>query len=190
MSSDPDAPLFGVVSRLNAQKGMDLLVDNVEHLVAAGGKLVVIGRGEAELESAFADAAGRHRGRVGFFGVQSEMRAHRVFAGADVIIVPSRSEPCGLVQMYAMRYGALPLARYTGGLADTVSDETTGPLANGFTFDSPTGHALGDAITRAVRVYRDAPLRIRELQVNGMRRDSSWAASAKKYVELYDEMLR
>lgn len=185
LEGDPEAPLFGIVSRLNAHKGMDLVVSSVEHLVGLGAELVVIGTGEHELEHAFAAAAARHPGRVGYFGGQSEARAHRVFAGADFILVPSRSEPCGLVQMYAMRYGAMPLVRYTGGLADTVRDETTGPGATGFTFDIPTGHALGDAISRAVGVYSARPSRVRELQVSGMRRDSGWAASARAYTELY-----
>jgi starch synthase len=187
--SKPSAPLFGIVSRLNTLKGMDLVAENIDHLAGLGAQIVVVGLGDHVLESAFTAAATRHPGNVAFLGKQNEPLAHRVYAGSDFMLVPSRGEPCGLVQMYAMRYGAVPVARYTGGLADTVQDESTGVGATGFTFDAPTGFALGGAITRAVRAYRDAPDRLRELQLAGMRRDFSWNESAKKYVELYRAML-
>jgi starch synthase len=189
LKSTPSAPLFGIVSRLNTLKGMDLVAENVDHLVGLGAQLVVVGLGDHALEGAFAAAAARHPGNVAFLGRQSEPLAHRMYAGSDFMLVPSRGEPCGLVQMYAMRYGALPIARYTGGLADTVQDESTGVGATGFTFDAPTGFALGGAITRAVEMYQNEPERLRELQLAGMRRDFSWRESAKKYVELYRSML-
>lgn len=189
LDSDPRAPLFGVVSRLNALKGMDLVAENVDHLVGLGGELLVVGRGDAALEQAFGAAAARHPGRVAFLGVQEEPLAHGVFAGSDFILVPSRGEPCGLVQLYAMRYGAVPIVRYTGGLADTVQDESTGATATGFTFDAATGFALGHAITRAFALYRDRPDRFRALQEAGARREFGWKESAKKYAELYDDML-
>jgi starch synthase len=156
--------------------------------VGLGGSLVVVGKGDPVLEDAFRDAAARHPGKVAFLGVQTEALAHRVFAGSDFTLVPSRGEPCGLVQLYAMRYGALPVVRYTGGLADSVEDETTGDGATGFTFDAPSGFALGHAITRATLFYRDEPARIREMQTAGMRRDFGWKAAAGRYVELYREM--
>lgn len=189
LKSKPTAPLFGIVSRLNTLKGMDLVAENVDHLVGLGGQLVVVGLGDHALESAFTAAMVRHPGNVAFLGKQSEPLAHRVYAGADFMLVPSRGEPCGLVQMYAMRYGAVPVARYTGGLADTVQDESTGAGATGFTFDAPTGFALGGAITRAFQMYRGEPERLLELQLAGMRRDFSWRESAKKYVELYRGLL-
>jgi len=183
--SKPSAPLFGIVSRLNTLKGMDLVAENIDHLVGLGAQIVIVGLGDLALESAFKVAAARHSSNVAFLGRQSEPLAHRVYAGSDFMLVPSRGEPCGLVQMYAMRYGAVPVARYTGGLADTVQDESTGAGATGITFDASTGFALGGAITRAVRMYQDTPKRLRELQLAGMRRDFSWEESAKKYVELY-----
>lgn len=188
IASKPEAPLFGIVSRLNALKGMDLVAENVDHLVGLGASLVVVGKGDRSIEYAFEDAQRRYPGRVVFLGVQNEALAHRVYAGSDFVLVPSRSEPCGLVQLYAMRYGAVPVARYTGGLADTVKDETTGIGATGFTFDSPSGFALGHAITRAILTYRDAPGRFRALQESGMRRDFGWRESARKYVELYRDL--
>src|SRR5262249_31398128 len=126
---DPAAPLFGVVSRLNDMKGMDLLAHNVAHLVGNGAQLVVLGRGDRDIERAFEAACRWRPPRIARSTAQDERLAHRIFAGSDFIVVPSRSEPCGLVQMYAMRFGALPLARYTGGLADTVRDETMGKHA-------------------------------------------------------------
>lgn len=190
LAEETHTPLFGVVSRLAHQKGLDLLVDNVEHLVGLGAQLIVVGKGDRALEYAFAEAARRHPGRVALRIEQNEGLAHQVFAAADFVVVPSRSEPCGLVQMYAMRYGAVPVVRHTGGLADTVRDETTGGGATGFTFDPPEGFALGNAITRAVLVFHDRPERHRELQAEGMSRDFGWAAAAKRYVDLYRDVLR
>jgi starch synthase len=190
IAAGPESPLFGIVSRLNTLKGMDLVAENVDHLVGLGASLVVVGRGDPALEHRFAEASVRHKGRVAFLGVQNEALAHRVFAGSDFILVPSRGEPCGLVQLYAMRHGTIPVVRYTGGLADTVLDETTGAGATGFSFDAPTGFALGHAITRAMTTYRDRPARIREMQVAGMRHDFGWKESARKYAALYREMTR
>lgn len=190
LDGDASTPLFGIVSRLNALKGQDLVLENVDHLVGLGARLAVVGKGDAVLESGFRAAAARHPGRVAFVGEQSEPRAHRIFAGVDLLLVPSRMEPCGLVQLYAMRYGAVPLVRYTGGLADTVSDETTGLGATGFTFDAPSGFALGAAITRAVGVFRRGPARFRELQRTGMSKDFSWDMAAQRYVALYEELVR
>lgn len=185
LETKPASPLFGIVSRLNSLKGMDLVAENIEHIVDLGAQIVVVGLGDPALESTFKTAVARHAGQVTFLGRQSEPLAHRVYAGSDFMLIPSRGEPCGLVQMYAMRYGALPVARYTGGLADTVQDESTGAGATGFTFDAATGFALGGAIARAVRLYQSAPERLREMQRAGMRRDFGWKESAKKYVQLY-----
>jgi starch synthase len=182
-------PLFGVVSRLNSMKGLDLLAQNVDHLIGYGGSLVIVGRGDPSLEAAFTQAARRHPGRVAVHIAYEEGMAHRVFAGADFTVVPSRSEPCGLVQMYAMRYGSVPLVRYTGGLADTVTDVTTGPRATGITFDTAEGFALGGAITRAIDLYTRDPDRFRDLQLEGMRRDFGWDSPARAYMEMYGELV-
>jgi starch synthase len=191
MKLEPEAnrPLFGVVSRLNTMKGLDLLVQNVDHLVGKGASLVVVGKGDPALEHGFNQAAARHPGRVAVHVAYDEGMAHRVMAGADFVVVPSRSEPCGLVQMYAMRYGAVPVVRYTGGLADTVSDISSGARATGITFDAADGFSLGNAISRAVDLYEKAPDRFRDLQKEGMRKDFGWDASARAYVAMYEELL-
>jgi starch synthase len=148
-----------------------------------------VGRGDPRFERGFGEAALGHPGRVAFFSGQNEGLAHRVFAGADFMLVPSRMEPCGLVQLYAMRYGAVPIARFTGGLADTVVDEREGSAATGLTFAGADGFSLGAAITRAVRLYRDGPQRLRQLQRTGMKSDFSWRSSALAYRAVYEELL-
>jgi starch synthase len=186
---DPKAPLFGIVSRLNDLKGVDLVLENIPHLVGLGAQVAVVGRGDPRFERGFGQAAATRPGRVAFYSGQNEGLAHRVFAGADFVLVPSRMEPCGLVQLYAMRYGAVPIARFTGGLADTVRDESTGALATGLTFAAPDGFSLGAAITRAVHLYRADPARLRQLQRAGMARDSSWSSAALAYRAVYEELI-
>jgi starch synthase len=133
------APLFAVVSRLTSQKGMDLVLGALPRCLAAGGQLVVIGSGEADIEAAFRAAAAAHPGLVSVHLGYDDALSHRIMAGADILLVPSRFEPCGLTQLYALRYGTLPLVRRVGGLADTVIDATPENLragtANGFVFD-------------------------------------------------------
>src|SRR5438876_8443437 len=138
-----NVPVFGVVSRLIPQKGLDLVLAGLPYIVAGGGQLALLGTGDSDLEQGFAAAAERYRGRVGVEIGYDESLAHLIIAGADVILVPSRFEPCGLTQLYALRYGTLPLVRRVGGLADTVVDETPANLAEGvatgfaFEGDSP-----------------------------------------------------
>ncbi|MBU3672649.1 MAG: glycogen synthase GlgA [Sinobacteraceae bacterium] len=173
-----DAPLFAVVSRLSQQKGLDLLLEVLPGLLAAGAQLVLLGSGDAALESAFREAARAHPTAVGVQIGYDEALAHQIIAAADVILLPSRFEPCGLTQLYGLRYGTLPLVRRVGGLADTV-DTTTG-----FTFDTADAGALSDAVQRALIAWRDRP-HWRTLQQNAMNRDHSWSAAAAAYTSLY-----
>ena len=188
LEADPDAPVFAAISRLDPLKGLDLVLDNVDHLVARGAQLAVIGTGDTHAEGAFRQAAQRHPGRVGVFLGYDETLAHRAFAGADVILVPSRQEPCGLTQLYAQAYGALPLVRRTGGLADTVvgiSAETLAEgTATGIAFDAATGWALGEAINAALALFADPPA-WRQVQRRGMAADFGWEGPARAYLELY-----
>ncbi len=186
---DEAAPLFGCVARLTVDKGLDLLAAALPRLVALGGRLALLGTGERDLETAFREAARRHPGavaaRIGF----DEALAHRIQAGADVILVPSRSEPCGLTQLYALRYGSLPLVQRAGGLADTVRDaDEAGPEATGVVFSPATTSALEQALARAVALFKDRG-RWRAMQRRGMALDHSWAAAARRYRELYDAAL-
>jgi starch synthase len=188
LQEDPAAPLFAAISRLDPLKGLDLVLDNVDHLVAQGAQLAVLGTGDPHAEGAFRQAAQRHPGRVAVFVGYDEALAHRAFAGADVILVPSRQEPCGLTQLYAQAYGALPLVRRTGGLADTVIGATTETLADGsatgFMFDVASGWALGEAINQALSLFRD-PAAWRLVQRRGMMTEFGWEGPARAYLELY-----
>ena len=189
---DSAGPLFSVVSRLTRQKGLDMLVELVDQLVAAGGKLIVLGSGDADLEDGFAGAAMRHPGKVGFIRAYDEPLSHLMQGGADIMLVPSRFEPCGLTQLYGLRYGCVPLVSRVGGLADTVIDANEAAVeagvATGIVFAPATTQALMDAINRAIRLYGREKL-WRKMQRRGMKSDVSWEASGEKYAKLYKKLL-
>jgi glycogen/starch synthases, ADP-glucose type len=187
-----DGPLFSVVSRLTWQKGIDLLVANIDLLVAAGGQLAVLGSGEAELENAVRGAAMKHPGRVGLVTGYNEKLSHLVQGGADVMVVPSRFEPCGLTQLYALRYGCIPLVSRVGGLNDTVIDANVAAMqadvATGVQFAPPSAAALGDAIRRTLALYADQKA-WKKMQRRGMKSDVSWETSAARYAQLYASLI-
>lgn len=176
-----DAPLFGVVSRLSEQKGLDLVLGALPALLADGAQLALLGSGDPALEAAFSAAAAAHPGQVAVRIGYDETLAHRIVAGADVILVPSRFEPCGLTQLYGMRYGTLPLVRRVGGLADTVDEAT------GFAFDAADAESLTATARRALLTYRE-PARWRAMQLEAMARDHGWGAAAARYIALYGSM--
>ena len=185
-------PLFVVVSRLAEQKGLDLVLENVAYLLQLGAQLLVLGTGDPVLEAGFQAAAQAHPGRVAAVIGYDEGLAHRILAGADCVLVPSRQEPCGLTQLYALRYGALPLVRRTGGLADTVVDANAQSLldstANGFVFNEPSSWVLGETIARATRLFREDPRAWTRLQRHGMAQDFSWKTPAREYLALYSHL--
>jgi starch synthase len=187
-----DAPLFGVVSRLTEQKGITLVVQAVDDIVARGGQLVVLGSGEPELEAALRAAAARHPQQVALRQGYDEALSHRIFAGSDVTLVPSRFEPCGLTQMYALRYGSLPLVRRTGGLADTVVDCTLEDLADeratGFVFERFELGELQRALRRAFTLWQ-RPRDWRVVQKRAMAQRFGWDAAAREYLALYRQAL-
>jgi len=185
---NPTLPLFTVVSRLANQKGLDLLAACSERLMSNMHiQIAVLGSGEPSLEHAFHQLTARHPGRFGsFIGFNNE-RAHLTIAGADCFLMPSRFEPCGLGQMYAMRYGTVPVVRATGGLIDTVQQFAEGRgTGTGFVFNQPTVAALYYAIGWACATYYDRPNEFKKLQQNGMSGDYSWDASAAKYESIYN----
>ena len=186
-----EGPVFGVVSRLTPQKGLDLVLEALPGLVAAGGQLVVLGTGDAALEAGFRAAAAQFPDAVGVRLGYDEDFAHRIMAGADVILVPSRFEPCGLTQMYGLAYGALPLVRRVGGLADTVCDadaeSCAAGTATGFVFGEAGVEALRGALDRAFALWR-RPAAWSQLMATAMRRDFSWAPAARQYLELYRQL--
>jgi starch synthase len=185
-------PLFGVVSRLTWQKGMDMLVDTADELVARGGRLVVLGSGDAELENALKGAAMRHPGKVAVITKYDERLSHLVQGGADVMVVPSRFEPCGLTQLYGLRYGCVPLVSRVGGLADTLIDANEAAVeagvATGIVFSPATQEALAEAIRRAIALFGREKV-WRKMQRRGMKSEVSWEASAEKYADLYSNLL-
>ncbi|MBB4063045.1 glycogen synthase GlgA [Gellertiella hungarica] len=185
-------PIFSIVSRLTWQKGMDLLPEVVDDLVAHGGKLAILGSGDAALEGALLNAAARHRGRIGITIGYNEQLSHLLQAGADAILVPSRFEPCGLTQLYALRYGCIPVVARTGGLADTVIDANHAALqakcATGVQFSPINADGLRQAIHRTIRLYADRKLWT-QIQKQGMKADVSWIRSAGRYAELYSSLI-
>ncbi len=187
-----DGPLFVVVSRLTWQKGVDVLAEVLDHLVGLGGRLAVLGAGDAALERALTEGAARHPGRIGLRFGYDEALAHRMQGGGDAILVPSRFEPCGLTQLYALAYGCVPVVARTGGLADTVIDANLAAMAagvaTGVQFAGVTYEALAMAISRTISLYQD-PGAWRTLQRNGMKADFSWGRSGRAYAELYARLV-
>ena len=184
---DPHVAVFGVVSRLAHQKGLDLIAEVLFPLVEQmHAQFVLLGAGDPALEAAFQAAAARFPGRVGVhIGFDSKL-ARLIQAGSDFFLMPSRAEPCGLTQMYAMKYGTLPIVRATGGLVDTVEQYVQGTgHGTGFRFDDATPAALYNTIGWACATYFDRPAELRQLQRNGMTHDFSWGPSALQYVDVY-----
>lgn len=187
-----DAPLLGVISRITHQKGQDLLLAIAPELIESGAQIVVLGSGDPLLERKLRELAAEYPAQVGVVIGYNEGLAHRIEAGADMFLMPSRFEPCGLNQMYSQRYGTPPVAHRTGGLADTVTDTTPASLADGsatgFMFDAATPAAFLTAVRRALACYRNPSL-WNQVRQNGMTRDFSWQASARRYQALYQRML-
>ena len=183
-----DLPLLAVVSRLTDQKGLDLLLEAAPQLLGLPAQLVVLGSGAHALEHAWKALAHKHPTECAVVIGFDEALAHRIEAGADIFLMPSRFEPCGLNQMYSLRYGTPPLVRATGGLADTVIDAADVRHGNGFVFGPATAEALLQAAQRAIAAWHD-PVLWRKLQRRGMARDSSWQESAGHYVALYQKLL-
>lgn len=184
---DPNVMVVGVVSRLYHQKGIDLLTEILPGLMSEMKlQVVILGVGEKWLEDALRYWASQYPGRIGVEIGYNARLSHLIMAGADTFCMPSRFEPCGLTQLYAMRYGTLPVARATGGLCDTVEqyDEAT-QQGTGFLFSEPSGSGLYYTIGWACATYYDKPEVFRRLQVQAMRKDFSWAVSASKYEEVY-----
>lgn len=178
-------PLLAMVTRLDKQKGLDLLLEIVEQVLGLDVGVAVLGSGSEEIQRGLADVAGKHPGRFGLRLGFDETLAHRIIAGADMLLIPSRYEPCGLTQMYALKYGSVPIVRATGGLADSVTtfSQKKGK-GTGFKFRAYTGRAFFSAIKKAVSIFEDPGVWSR-LMKNGMTMDFSWTRSARTYGALY-----
>ncbi len=185
-----DALLFGVVSRLTTQKGLDLLPASLPTLSRLGAGIVILGAGQPELEQALGTAA--QLGEMGLFLGYDENLAHLIYAGADALLIPSRFEPCGLTQLCAMRYGCLPVVTRVGGLADTVIDANEAALAaevaTGFQMQAADTDSLDLALERVATLFQDRKAWER-MQRNAMKTEVSWARSAARYAALYRELV-
>jgi starch synthase len=192
LETRPDSLLCGVISRLTWQKGLDLLLSDIDTLLGVGAQLVVVGSGEGWLEAGFSGTAAAHPGRIGCVIGYDEALAHQIQAGIDALLVPSRFEPCGLTQLCALRYGALPVVARVGGLADTIIDANEAALGagtgSGVQFAPVTQEMLQAAMLRTAGLWRQ-PEVWRRLQVNAMRTDVSWRRPAARYAALFRDVV-
>ncbi len=192
LDADHEGPLFCVISRLTEQKGLDALADAIPHLVDQGGQLALLGSGAPELEAAFRGAAEDYPGKVACYIGYDEPLSHLLQGGSDAILIPSRFEPCGLTQLYGLRYGTLPIVARTGGLADTVIDGNLAALragcATGFLFDEVGVEAICDVLDRAFRTYA-TPGDWQKMQRAAMSQAVGWDISARAYADMYNEVL-
>jgi len=186
-----DVPLLSMITRLDAQKGIELLHAAADQLLARDVQLIVLGTGEESYKRMLAELQDRYPDKVAISVGFDEVLAHRIQAGADMILIPSRYEPCGLTQLIALRYGTVPVVRATGGLADTIEDCTDSSLAsgtaNGFTFQEYTPEAFLRCVDRALNLWSQRELWAKLVRT-GMSQDWSWSRSARQYAELYEEV--
>lgn len=184
LKADPKVPLLGMVSRITEQKGLDLLVPALPATLELGAQVVILGTGEKKYEDPLAQLSGTERSLVAYLKYD-EALAHRIYAGSDFFLMPSKFEPCGLGQLISLRYGTVPIVRATGGLADTVTDVKAHPgKGNGFVFEAYTSEGFLDAVRRAVQFYR-AGRGWKSLRQRAMSTDLSWDASARQYAAAY-----
>lgn len=182
-----DVPVIGMVSRLVKHKGFDLVKCVLEDIVKADVQVVILGSGEWEFETFFHEMAQKYPEKIAFKMGFIPALAHKIYAGADIFLMPSQSEPCGLAQMVALRYGTIPIVRATGGLADTITDSGDGE-GNGFTFQSYNAHDMLEAVWRCLAGYSDRQ-GFGKLRLRAMNCDNSWGKSANEYIRLYKEIL-
>ena len=187
LPENPDVPLIGIVSRLVNHKGFDLVKCVFEDMLRQDIQVAVLGSGEWEFEAFFGEMAAKYPEKVSFRTGFIPRLAHRIYAGADLFLMPSKSEPCGLAQMVALRYGTIPIVRETGGLNDTIKDSDDG-IGNGFTFANYNAHEMLNTVERAVDGYKNKD-GWQILKKRAMDSDNSWAKSAGDYIRLYKQIL-
>ncbi len=190
LPQEPDRPIIAIISRLVAQKGYDLIREVAQGILDTGATFIALGAGAREYEDFLQSWHNAAPNRVGIYkGYAGEPLAHQIEAGADIFLMPSLYEPCGLNQMYSMRYGTVPVVRATGGLDDTVqSFDPAANKGNGFKFGPYSGSAMLEKIREAIYFYTQPDV-WEKIQWNGMTTDNSWSAAAKKYLELYGKII-
>lgn len=186
---NPSIPVLSVISRLAEQKGFDIIMDAFDRMMSLDVQFVLLGTGDSQYEEFFQTAQARYPGKVASMITFSEQWAHRIEASSDVFLMPSHYEPCGLNQLYSLRYGTAPLVRATGGLKDTVFElDVENDSGNGFLFEECTSEAFLEAVSRAVEAFQQHPEAWERMMLRGMSQDLSWASSAKAYSELYKRL--
>ncbi len=190
LPADEDSPVIGIISRLVDQKGFDLIEDIAQNIIKQDVKLIVLGTGEKRYQKLFSKLASKHPDKVGVKLAYDNTLAHLIEAGSDMFLMPSRYEPCGLNQIYSMRYGTIPIVRATGGLDDTVDDvDLRNGKGTGFKFEPYDSKALLETIERALKAYQDEK-KWNKIVKQAMEKDFSWERSAKQYISLYKKLLK
>lgn len=190
LESALDTPVAGMVTRLAGQKGVDIVCDALKEIFKLGLTVVILGTGDQKIQDFLKDAEKKHPGRLGLMVAFDEKVAHTIYAGSDLFLIPSRYEPCGLTQMYALKYGTVPVVRATGGLDDTIQEfDTQTRSGNGFKFREAEAGALLGSLRRALAVH-SRPMVWRGLIRNAMAADNSWTRSAGEYIALYRKILK
>jgi starch synthase len=193
LPEEPEAPVLGMVARLVGQKGIDLVLSAARGFLDLGCQLVFLGEGDPEYHDELKSFRERYPKQVALFLGFSEALAHKIEAGSDLFLMPSRYEPCGLNQIYSMRYGTPPVVRSTGGLRDTVVNATVENIeagnATGFAFDDYTASALYNTVKWALKVLRDRPADFQQIVRTAMAQDWSWSRSAAEYEALYRQVI-
>jgi len=182
-----DTPLIGVISRLVAQKGFDLIEEIIPELMKEDVKMIILGQGDEKYQKHLKTIEKKYKDKLAIVIGFDEVLAHKIEAGADMFLMPSKYEPCGLNQMYSLRYGTVPVVRNTGGLADTIVDYKK-PNGNGFLFNKYSSKEFIEVIKTAVKLYQDKD-KWNKILRNGMSLDFSWKVSAKKYTTLYKSLV-
>jgi len=186
----PRPPLIGMVSRLSSQKGVDILEAAIPALMEKDLQLVLLGTGDARYQKSFLDISKRYPKNIGVFLAYDYGLAHKIFAGADALLVPSRYEPCGINQLYALKYGTVPIVRATGGLTDTVEQfDPEKDTGTGFRFSEPDPRVLTEITLTALSLFVENPEAWQRLMIRGMTRDFSWGRSAMEYLKLYQRAI-
>ena len=191
---DGQGPLIGMISRLAEQKGFELVLETLKKIVKLDCQMVILGTGDERYHQLLSEAAKKYPEHISVNLAFSNELAHKIEAGSDIFLMPSRYEPCGLNQLYSLRYGTVPIVSSTGGLKDTVENATPAKLkagkATGFVMRAFSGNSVINAIKKAAQMFRDDPDAWKELMITGMKKDFSWPSQAKKYLKLYNSMIR
>ena len=182
-----DVPVIGMISRLVSNKGFDLVKEGFEAMMSKDIQIIILGSGEWIYESYFEELTSKYPGRFAFSTGYNPELEHKIYAGSDILLMPSRTEPCGLSQMHALRYGTIPVVRETGGLRDTITDYSKGDEANGFSFAGYNTNEMVAAVNRAVELYSDKKA-WNNLVDKAINCDNSWKRSAGEYIKLYKEL--